>query len=192
MTKHIQQLAHQLLQSVSHQMSEHERHVLKSIAQGVHVSRDANSAFEAELTFGERLADRVAAFGGSWTFIIFFWTVLVAWIVANSLLLPLRGHAFDPYPYILLNLVLSMLAAIQAPIIMMSQNRQAAKDRLQAGLDYAVNLKAELGISELHNKLDCLRNEQLVELLEVQREQIRLVTAILRAQAERNSDRATE
>jgi uncharacterized membrane protein len=136
-----------------------------------------------ELTFGERLADRVAAFGGSWTFIIVFWCVLLAWIVLNSLPAFSRGQPFDPYPYILLNLVLSMLAALQAPIIMMSQNRQAAKDRLQAHLDYQVNVRAELEISELHAKLDQLRNEQLAELIQVQREQIRLATALLEAQA---------
>ena len=142
----------------------------------------AHYPHHGQLTFGERLADRVAAFGGSWTFIMLFWIVLIGWIILNSLP-TVRGHAFDPYPYILLNLVLSMLAALQAPIIMMSQNRQAAKDRLQARLDYEVNLRAELEIAELHAKIDGLRNEQLAEMIQVQREQIRLTTAILDAQA---------
>jgi uncharacterized membrane protein len=188
MTRHIQKLAQQLLRAGARELSEPERCVIARIAEGAHVLRDANRAFDAELTFGERLADRVAAFGGSWTFVIIFWVVLIAWILANSAFLALRGHAFDPYPYILLNLLLSTLAAFQAPIIMMSQNRQAAKDRLQAELDYEVNLKAELEISQLHAKLDDLRDEQLVELLQVQREQIRLVTAILRDHAGSGAD----
>ena len=145
------------------------------------VLRDLNRAFDAELTFGERLADRVAAFGGSWTFIIVFGFTLAAWITLNSYVLRPGAHAFDPYPYILLNLVLSMLAAIQAPVIMMSQNRQAAKDRLQATLDYEVNRRTELEIAKLRAQLDDLRNEQLAELLEIQREQVRLVSAILQA-----------
>jgi uncharacterized membrane protein len=186
MGKHLREMAQQLLRSGFEAMSERERSVITRFAQGTHVVRDANRAFETELTFGARLADRVAAFGGSWTFIIIFWSVLLAWIVANSLLLAPREHAFDPYPYILLNLVLSMLAAVQAPIIMMSQNRQAAKDRLQADLDYEVNMKAELEISQLHAKFDHLHNQQL-ELLEMQREQMRLTTAILRRQIGRHS-----
>jgi uncharacterized membrane protein len=187
MSKHTQHLARQLLRSGS-EMSERERRIITSITQGSRLLRDANHACDAERTFGARLADRVAAFGGSWTFIILFWTLLIAWMVANSVAMS-PGHAFDPYPYILLNLVLSTLAAFQAPIIMMSQNRQAAKDRINAELDYEVNLKAELEISELHTKLDQVRDEQLVQLLQVQREQIRLVTEILRVQAERSSDR---
>lgn len=105
-------------------------------------------------TFGERLADKVAEFGGSWTFIISFGTILLSWIVMNTWLL--RQHAFDPYPYILLNLVLSCLAAIQAPIIMMSQNRQETKDRQRAQNDYIINLKAEIEVRNLHEKVDAL------------------------------------
>jgi len=129
-----------------------------------HVTRNLNVEEEERLTFGERVADKVAAFGGSWTFIIVFGVVLVAWMAVNFLLV-LRGaahglapdkSAFDPYPFILLNLVLSTLAALQAPVIMMSQNRQAAKDRLQADQDYQVNLKAELEVAQLHRKLDHL------------------------------------
>jgi uncharacterized membrane protein len=155
----------------------------EEIDMNVPVLRDLNRAFDAELTFGERLADRVAAFGGSWTFIVVFWVALAAWIVLNSYLLHRGGHAFDPYPYILLNLVLSMLAAIQAPVIMMSQNRQAAKDRLQATLDYEVNRRAESEIAQLRAQVEELRNDQLAELLEIQREQVRLVSAILQANA---------
>lgn len=143
-------------------------------------SVDQKLPFDDGLTFGERLADRVAAFGGSWTFIILFWLVLIVWIVLNSYVLRRAGDSFDPYPYILLNLILSMLAAFQAPIIMMSQNRQAAKDRQQAARDYEVNRRAEYEISQLHAQLDHLHQEQL-ELLEIQREQIRIVTTILQA-----------
>ena len=116
------------------------------------VTRNLNTEEEEQLTFGQRIADRVAAFGGSWTFIIMFGVILFAWIIVNSIVLVTKS--FDPYPYILLNLVLSMLAALQAPVIMMSQNRQAAKDRLKADLDYEVNLKAELEVAQLHNKVD--------------------------------------
>jgi CRP/FNR family transcriptional regulator, cyclic AMP receptor protein len=117
------------------------------------VSRNVNVEEEERLTFGQRIADKVAAFGGSWTFIILFAVALGSWVILNSTALLLRNH-FDPYPYILLNLFLSMLAAIQAPVIMMSQNRQAAKDRLNADLDYKVNLKAELEVAHLHHKID--------------------------------------
>ncbi|KTF67338.1 DUF1003 domain-containing protein [Sphingomonas sp. HT-1] len=117
-------------------------------------SRDLNTVFDERLTFGERLADRVAAVGGSWGFIIGFGVFLGAWAVLNTVIL--AAHAFDPFPFIFLNLMLSMLAALQAPIIMMSQNRQAAKDRLEARLDYETNLRAEAQIEELHAKIDAL------------------------------------
>lgn len=117
-----------------------------------HVSRNANKEEQEMLTFGERIADRVAAFGGSWTFIILCMITIGGWMYVNSRVL--LHKAFDPYPYILLNLVLSSMAAIQAPVIMMSQNRQAAKDRLKSDLDYDVNLKAELEVAQLHHKMD--------------------------------------
>jgi uncharacterized membrane protein len=116
------------------------------------VTRNVNEEVEETLTFGERIADKVAAFGGSWTFILLFGAIMFVWVVLNTSAL-LRNH-FDPYPYILLNLVLSMLAAMQAPIIMMSQNRQSSKDRIQSDMDYQVNLKAELEVAHLHHKLD--------------------------------------
>ena len=130
--------------------------VITGVAKRTRVSRNVNHAFAEKQTFGDRLADRVAMFGGSWTFIILFLSVLVAWVLLNSIVLVWYVGAFDPYPYIFLNLILSMLAALQAPIIMMSQNRQAAKDRLAAGLDYEVNVKAESAIMELHDKIDRL------------------------------------
>jgi uncharacterized membrane protein len=126
------------------------------------------------------MADNVASFGGSWTFIIIFMIVLVAWIVLNSfILIKLRNSSFDPYPYIFLNLILSMLAAIQAPIIMMSQNRQAYKDRLSAEHDYEVNLKSELEIIALHEKVDSLKQEQWKGLISIQEEQLRLLAQLV-------------
>jgi len=118
----------------------------------MHVTRNANVEEAGQLTMGQRIADHVAAFGGSWTFIILFSVVIGVWITLNSV--ALVRHVFDPYPYILLNLVLSTLAALQAPVIMMSQNRQAAKDRIKSDLDFEVNRKAELEIADLHRKLD--------------------------------------
>lgn len=119
-------------------------------------------------TLGDHIADRVARFGGSWAFIILFVAALVGWVGSNTLLLTLVGPAFDPYPFIFLNLILSMVAALQAPIILMSQNRQAARDRISAGLDYEVNLKAELEIMALHEKLDALRIDRIEALLRSQ------------------------
>ena len=115
---------------------------------------DVNEVFEERLTFGERLADRVAAVGGSWSFIVGFSLFLIAWAILNTVVLAAR--AFDPFPFIFLNLMLSMLAALQAPIIMMSQNRQAAKDRLENRLDYETNLRSEAEIASLHDKIDLL------------------------------------
>lgn len=126
---------------------------------------------------GERVADGVARLGGSWAFIGSFMLFLALWVVANVWLL--RAHPFDPYPFIFLNLLLSMLAALQAPVIMMSQNRQAAHDRTAAEHDYAVNLKAELEIMALHDKLDQLRVEQLEKILEAQSRQIALLQQLL-------------
>ena len=126
--------------------------------------RDPNEIFAARLTFGERLADRVASIGGSWSFIIGFGVFLAAWAVLNTVIL--AANAFDPFPFIFLNLMLSMLAALQAPIIMMSQNRQAAKDRLEVRLDYETNLRSETEIANLHAKVDALTEEiaMLVQL----------------------------
>ena len=127
------------------------------------VARDVNTEFADTRTFGQRVSDRIAAFGGSWPFIGLAFLMLACWVVLNSVLLARRGTAFDPYPYILLNLILSMLAALQAPVIMMSQNRQAAKDREVAAHDYEVNLKAELEIMSLHEKIDDMRMRQLAD-----------------------------
>lgn len=128
-------------------------------------------------TFGQRLADNVADFGGSWTFIIWFFVVILVWIGANAFLLLNKG--FDPYPFILLNLILSCLASLQAPIIMMSQNRQEEKDRERAKKDYMINLKSELEIRMLDDKLDHLIMHQQQELIEMQKVQIEMMTDIL-------------
>lgn len=149
--------------------------VVQSFGKRAPISRDTNREFENKLTFGQKLADRVAEFGGSWVFIILFAVILASWVMLNSLLLVRSGSAFDPFPYILLNLFLSMLAAVQAPIILMSQKRQAAKDRLDAAHDYEVNLKAELEILSVHEKLDELSEKKWMDLIGIQQEQIRLL-----------------
>lgn len=131
------------------------------------------------VSFGQRAADAVAHFGGSWTFIILFAVVLCAWVLVNSWLLARNGgKGFDPYPYILLNLFLSMLASIQAPVILMSQNRQGEKDRRDARHDYEINLKAELEIMALHEKVDALKVKQWEELIALQQEQIRMLSSL--------------
>lgn len=160
-------------------LSELEPHILEHIRRRTPISRDIILEFEDKRTFGERLADRIAKFGGSWTFIIIFGCVLAAWVILNSIILASRGDTFDPYPYILLNLFLSMLAALQAPVIMMSQNRQSAKDRLDAAHDYEVNLKAELEIVSLHQKLDELRETKWMELIRMHEEQIRILQRLI-------------
>ncbi|WP_294190745.1 DUF1003 domain-containing protein [uncultured Sphingomonas sp.] len=143
-----------------------EQRVLATMQEKRPVSRDAADVADDVATFGDRLSDKVAAVGGSWSFIIAFSAVLVGWMLLNSDVLTHWGHAFDPYPYIFLNLMLSTLAAVQAPIIMMSQNRQAAKDRLAARLDYEVNLRTELEMLRLHDKIDLAVAARLDEVLE--------------------------
>lgn len=153
-----------------------ERRKLAMVIRRARVALDVHEKFESNLSAGQKLADKVAEFGGSWTFIGLFFAALVGWCLLNSLML--ASQAFDPYPYILLNLLLSSVAALQAPVIMMSQNRQAAKDRLVQQHDYDVNLKAEMEIMALHDKLDELRFKQFAELLQIQERQIRLLTEL--------------
>ena len=150
--------------------AEIEERVRKALAQRQTVTRDVESEYEEKLSFGEHLADMVAEFGGSWMFIIVFAAVMGAWMLLNSIFL--RGGAFDPYPYILLNLVLSTLAAIQAPIIMMSQNRQAAKDRARSEHQYEINLKSEIEIGEISRRVEEMAGSRWRELIEAQRRQI--------------------
>ena len=179
MKQDVHTLAEQLLHQDYNALSTREQHVINRIAKGSHVSRDTRIEHDEGMTRGQRMADRVAAFGGSWPFIIAFLALLLLWVVLNSLILVRWTQSFDPYPYIFLNLVLSMLAAVQAPIIMMSQNRQATKDRIEAAHDYEVNLKAELEIMSLHHKLDRLRQEQWKELATVQQEQSRMLQELM-------------
>lgn len=155
-------LAQRLLENDYDNIPQRERRVIERVARRVAISKNTNDVHDGTLTFGERLADKVASFGGSWTFLILFAAVLLFWVALNSLMM---AKAFDPYPYILLNLFLSMLASVQAPIIMMSQNRHSEKDRIQATHDYEVNLKAEIEIMALHEKLDEMRNKDIAELL---------------------------
>jgi uncharacterized membrane protein len=157
-------IAQQLLGKAAHELAPEEHNVLAHIESGQLTSRDAGDVAETRATYGERLADKVAAIGGSWGFIIAFGFVLVGWMLLNTDILAHWNMAFDPYPYIFLNLMLSMLAAIQAPVIMMSQNRQAAKDRLAASLDFEVNLRAELEILRLHEKIDMAVAQRLDDL----------------------------
>jgi uncharacterized membrane protein len=166
---------HSLLATEQGEVSELDREVIDSIRQQEILSRNPEEDRPA-LNFGQRLADSIAAVGGSWRFIIGFSLVLLFWIVLNTVVLIARP--FDPYPFILLNLVLSCLAAIQAPVIMMSQNRQEARDRQNAMRDYQVNLKAELEIRHLHQKLDHLLSHQWERLVEIQEIQMELMDEI--------------
>ena len=161
-TEASQLLAKRILDIGTKEMTAHEKRVIERVAKRIAVSRDINKEYDQGSKFGGRLADQVASFGGSWTFLILFSAVIIGWVVLNSVML---AGGFDPYPYILLNLFLSMLASIQAPVILMSQNRQAAKDRLAAAHDYEVNLKAEIEIMALHEKLDEIRAKDIAELL---------------------------
>jgi len=166
-----------ILEEDKGELSSLERDVLASLAQHV------NEEFEQQLTLGDRLADKIAEFGGSWAFICLFAGVLALWIIINTALLVTTP--FDPYPFILLNLVLSCIAAIQAPVIMMSQNRQEDRDRLHAEHDYRVNLKAELEIRLLHEKMDLLLTRQWQRLLEIQRIQMDLMGQVVGQQEKR-------
>ena len=176
MDQKVHNTAEKLFRSKYEKLTEQEKHVAHHITERTPISTNVFQDLSKRSTFGQKMADKVASFGGSWTFIAIFMGVMVIWIFLNSfILVKLIKGSFDPYPYILLNLVLSMLAAIQAPIILMSQNRQAYKDRLSAEHDYEVNLKAELEIIGLHEKMDSLREKQWSELISIQQEQLSLL-----------------
>ena len=168
-------LALRLLGRPLDELDADERRVLDAIAERRLISRDASDIDDEGASFGARLSDRVAAVGGSWGFITAFTTVLLGWMLLNSDVLARWGMAFDPYPFIFLNLVLSCLAAVQAPVIMMSQSRQEARDRAHAMHDYQVNLKAELEIRHLHQKVDHLLTHQWERLVEIQEIQMQLI-----------------
>jgi uncharacterized membrane protein len=167
---------HSLLQSERGEISSLEKEVLESLREHEILSSNVDAEFEREWSFGERLADRIAEFGGSWPFLIIFGVFLLLWIAMNSFVLFWRP--VDPYPFILLNLMLSCLAAVQAPVIMMSQNRQEAKDRLRSQHDYQVNLKAELEIRQLHEKVDHLLSHQWERLVEIQELQLEILSEL--------------
>jgi uncharacterized membrane protein len=165
-----------LLEDERGELSSLERSVIESLARHETLAENVDAQFQKKLSLGERLADRIADFGGSWTFIGLFAGFLLVWIAINTILLIVRP--FDPYPFILLNLMLSCLAAVQAPIILMSQNRQEAHDRLRSENDYRVNLKAELEIRHLHEKLDHLLQHQWERLVEIQQIQLELMNEL--------------
>lgn len=168
-----QQKLRDILEDEKGELTTIEKEVLDGMKNQELISANVESEFEGRLSEGQRLADKVADFGGSWGFLILFAFVLMAWMAVNSILL--ATHPFDPYPYILLNLVLSCLAAVQAPVIMMSQNRQEDRDRLRSIQDYKVNLKAELEIRHLHQKVDHILTHQWERLINIQEIQMDLI-----------------
>ena len=155
------------------ELSSLEQELVESLRDEELISRNINAEFDRQLTFGERMADKLAEFGGSWYFLGIFSVVILFWIVLNAIFL--MQKPFDPYPFILLNLVLSCLAAVQAPVILMSQNREEAKDRMRSESDYRINLKAELEIRHLHAKMDQLLSHQWRRLLEIQKIQMEIM-----------------
>jgi uncharacterized membrane protein len=185
--RHRRDTAERLLQTEIEKLPPYEQEIVERFINGHRVARDVVREFDEGLTFGERIADRVASFGGSWTFIFLFLTILVIWMIVNTFVL--TQQAFDPYPYILLNLLLSCIAALQAPVIMMSQNRMSEKDRIQAKHDYEVNIKAELEILQIQEKINELRSRDWIALIEMQQRQIELLERLL-SEADAPDDQA--
>jgi len=183
MNKIVEDMANRLLKRKPEGFGPLESRVLQSTLERTTITRDTNKAIAFHETRGDRLADDIARIGGSWSFILAFLGFLVVWTVGNVWLL--ARDAFDPYPFIFLNLVLSMLAAIQAPVIMMSQNRQTERDRIDAAHDYEVNLKAEIEIMALHEKLDEIRHGEIIGM----RDQIQRLSEQLRQIDEKLSAR---
>ena len=172
------------MQKEKGELTPHELSVLESIKQQELLSENINLEFANQMSFGDKVADKVAAFGGSWYFIFTFLTIIVVWMGVN--VLNVFQDSFDPYPFILLNLVLSCLAAFQAPVIMMSQNRQALKDKVRSDHEYAINLKAELQIRLIQSKLDRFMDQEWNRLLEIQELQVELSDEILKNNRKRN------
>jgi len=158
-------------------IKELESEVLRSINENEFITENINSEMKGKMSFGDRLSDKVAQFGGSWRFIIIFFVILLIWILINSIFI-IGKKAFDPYPFILMNLILSCVAAVQAPIVMMSQNRQEKKDRIRAENDYKVNLKSEIEIRTLHEKVDHLLLDQWAKMMKIQEMQIEMLEEI--------------
>jgi uncharacterized membrane protein len=187
MTSNNEHRARNFFQKGFHSLGEYERKAVDTILHRFsHAEADST-----KLTIGQHLADKVASFGGSWTFIMLFAGFLVIWVILNSILLTTQ-EVFDPYPYILLNLFLSMIAALQAPIIMMSQNRQSVNDRKDAKEDFEVNLKSEMEILSLHEKMDDLRVQKWQELIEIQQDQIRMLTTMFQKHLDEEHGQGTK
>lgn len=167
-----------MIEEETGEIKEIEKDVLKSINENELIAENIDRDMKEQLGFGDKLADRIAVFGGSWKFILMFFGVLGGWILVNTVLFFMKP--FDPYPFILLNLILSCLAAIQAPIIMMSQNRQEEKDRRRSENDYKVNLKSEIEIRTLHEKVDHLLLDQWSKMMRIQEIQIEILEEIKR------------
>jgi uncharacterized membrane protein len=178
MTK-LHHVAERLLGASFESLDVSAQEVARRVSERKHIARNLSTQMPPT-TFGQRAADAVAGFGGSWKFIFIFFATLASWVILNSVVLVRRDEVFDAYPYILLNLFLSMLASIQAPLILMSQNRQSEKDRASAAHDYEINLKAELEIMLLHEKMDSLRDVQWAELIAFQQQQIELLRQLMR------------
>jgi uncharacterized membrane protein len=174
LTKYRMQYVQSILTSEEGEVSNLEYEVIHSMQQHDLISKNVENKLDQRWSFGERLADKIATFGGSWAFLMCFGAFLVLWILVNTV--AMVNHPADPYPFILLNLILSCLAAIQAPVIMMSQNRQEAKDRMRSENDYQVNLKAELEIRNLHEKIDHLLMHQWDRLAKIQEIQLDLLS----------------
>lgn len=175
---------HSLLMAEKGELTSLEHKVLDSLSEHELLAANLEATFDQKWTLGERLADKIASFGGSWLFLIFFAIFLVAWVLTNSLVYWLRPA--DPYPFIFLNLILSCLAAIQAPVIMMSQNRLEAKDRIRSQHDYQVNLKAELEIRNLHAKMDHLLSYQWEKMVQIQEIQLEILSELTRRTCEQS------
>jgi uncharacterized membrane protein len=164
---------HKLMIDEKGELSDLEKDVIDKLAEYESISENLEKEFSANLTFGEKLSDKIASFGGSWKFIITFGLIIFFWILINTYFL--LAKSFDPYPFILLNLVLSCLAALQAPVIMMSQNRQESRDRNRAEQDYKINLKSELELRQLHQKVDHLLIQQWERMTEIQEIQLEML-----------------
>jgi uncharacterized membrane protein len=168
----------ELLHKERGELSDLDKEVVESLSAGETIATNTEEEYAEDVSFGGKVSDALAKFGGSWTFIILFIVIIIVWMAINAAVF--GGGNFDPFPFILLNLVLSCLAAFQAPIILMSQNRQEVKDRLRADNDYQVNLKAELEIRHLHEKMDHLINRQWERLAEIQEIQLEIMQDIAR------------
>ncbi len=180
MTDKQHKTAEKLIGAKYENMDARTKRVARHLTERTHISKNTSAEQAQNKTFGQNAADAVAKFGGSWAFIGMFALVLVAWVLLNSYILVQYNQSFDPYPYILLNLFLSMLASVQAPLILMSQNRQAEIDRQNAEHDYEVNLKAELEIMLLHEKIDLLRENQWTDLIKIQKKQLSLLEDLIK------------